>query len=126
MEDFTTRVVTLPNGKKIRAELAMNPEDVMRGMKYRESLAPDRGMLFVHGKMGSYRYWMYEVKVPLDLIWMDTNRKIVQMVHNAPPCAGPPEKCPAYGGGQQALYVLELLAGTAAKQNLHPGDVLDF
>jgi uncharacterized protein len=125
-DSFNSREITFPNGTKIRAELAMHPQDVTRGMKYRDSLAPDRGMLFFHGREGVYRYWMFEVKIPLDMLWMDKNHKIVQIVHNAPPCPGPSEKCPNYGGAYKSAYVLELPAGTALKNNLKPGMILEF
>lgn len=123
---YNTREVTLPNGKKIVAELAVYPADVLRGMKYRDSLAENRGMLFIHQKEGKYPYWMFEVKVPLDLIWMDRDHKVVQLVHRVPPCPGPQEKCLSYGGQFNAVYVLEVAAGVAAKNNIKPGMRLDF
>jgi len=125
-EDFNTVLVTLPNGTKIRAERVTHPRDMERGMKYRDSLPADRGMLFIHGSEGSYPYWMYEVKVPLDMIWLNSNRVIVQLVHKVPPCPGPKEKCMSYGGAFPAQYVLELAAGEAARHHLKPGMILDF
>jgi hypothetical protein len=126
VDEYNTRLVVLPDGYKVRAEVAISAEDMLRGMKYRESLDEDRGMLFLHNREGNYPYWMYEVKVALDLIWLDKDRRIVQIVHQAPPCPGPQEKCLTYGGAFKALYVLELKAGTAKKHNLKAGMVLDF
>lgn len=126
VDEYNTRLIVLPNGHKIRAEVAITQEEMLRGMKYRDSLDEDRGMLFLHNREGNYPYWMYEVKIPLDLIWLDKDRKIVQLVHQAPPCPGPPEKCLSYGGAFKALYVLELKAGMAKKHNLKPGMTLDF
>ena len=54
--------------------------EVLRGMMFRTSLAPDRGMLFVHPKPEHYTYWMYQTLIPLDIIWLDSNRDIVEMV----------------------------------------------
>lgn len=125
-EDYKTVAVKFPNGKEIRAEQIINRQDMMTGMMFRESLAPDRGMLFYHGREGKYPYWMYQVKVPLDLIWLDKNKKIVQLLHKAPPCPGPKEKCPVYGGAFAAAYVLEIAAGSAAANGLKPGMALDF
>ena len=125
-DQLNTRLVTFPNGNQIRAEFVSHPKDVMRGMKYRDSLDPSRGMLFQHGREGHYRYWMYEVRVPLDILWLDNRGVIVQLVHRAPPCPGPQEKCPSYGGDFPSLQVLELASGTAAKNGLKPGMRLDF
>src|ERR671936_2755034 len=74
LDEYRTREVTLPNGTKIRAEVMIHPTDMMRGMMFRDSLAPDRGMLFIHEQPGKYSYWMHQVKIPLDIIWMDSNR----------------------------------------------------
>jgi uncharacterized membrane protein (UPF0127 family) len=69
---------------------------------------------------------MFQVRVALDLIWMDKGKRIVQIVHKAPPCPGPKEKCPSYGGAFPSSFVLEIPAGTAASNGLKPGMVLDF
>lgn len=125
-EDLNTQIVKLPGGQAIRVEVMMRREDVMRGMKYRESLAPDRGMLFLHAQENYYPYWMYEVKIPLDIIWLDKKRRIVQILTNVKPCPGPPESCPAYGGQERAATVLELAGGMADKYGLKPGMGLEF
>jgi len=124
--ELNTVEIKLPDGFKIRAEMMVRPEDLVKGMKFRPSLEPNRGMLFMHSKEGSYAHWMYEVLIPLDMIWMDRNRRIVQVVHHAPPCPGPKEQCLSYGGQYPAIYILEVAAGTAARHGLKPGVQLDF
>lgn len=126
LEDYNTRPVRLPNGAVIRAEVMFRPEDMVRGMMYRDSLAPDRGMLFLHGEPGRYSYWMYQVKIPLDLIWLDADKRIVEMSPNTPPCRSKASQCPQYGGNQEALYVLELAAGSIEKHGLKLGSRLEF
>lgn len=125
-DEFHTRTVTLPNGKKVVAEVVTEQVDMMRGMMYRDSLAPNRGMLFIHGTPGAYGYWMYNVKIPLDIIWLDRNQTVVEMVANAQPCPGPASQCPSYGGKTSSLYVLELAGGVAAKHGIKVGDRLRF
>lgn len=126
LNELNVRTVTLPDGTKIRATLAIHQDDLVKGMKYRESLDEKDGMLFIYSQEGRYAFWMYEVKVPLDIIWLDKNRKVVQLVHQCPPCPGPREKCPNYGGQVPAQYVLEVKAGVAKKAGVRPGAVLDF
>lgn len=126
-EDLYTREVRLPDGTKFRAEVVTSKFDMSRGMMFRDSLAPDRGMLFIHGEPGLFPYWMYQVRIPLDLIWMDQNRLISEIVPNAEPCKSESAlKCPQYGGHRRALFILELNAGMAAKHKLKLGDRLDF
>jgi uncharacterized membrane protein (UPF0127 family) len=125
-EEYYTIPLRFPNGKTIRVEQLSDPRDIQRGMMFREELREDRGMLFYHGKPGYYSYWMYQVRIPLDIIWLDSRKRIVQVVHGAPPCPGPQEKCPVYGGGYEAQYVLEVRAGTAKANGLRPGVQLEF
>ena len=125
-EDYRTVPVRFPNGKEIRAEQMVNRQDMLNGMMFRDALPEGRGMLFYHGNEGQHAYWMYQVKVPLDLIWISRTKKIVQIVHKAPPCPGPSNQCPSYGGAFPASYVLEVPAGTAAANGLKPGMTLDF
>jgi uncharacterized protein len=127
MDDFRTRLITLPNGKSIRAEVVTHPTEMMRGMMFRDSLAEDRGMLFVHGSEGQFPYWMYQVRIPLDIIWLDRNQRIVEISAKTPPCpSAKATECPQFGGQQKALFILELAGGVAAKHGLKAGDVLNF
>ena len=127
IDEFHSREVKLPDGGKLRAEVMYNPADMMRGMMFRDSLAADRGMLFIHTTPGKYSYWMYQVKIPLDIIWMDRNRRIVEISANTPPCRSVSSKeCPHYGGSKDALFVLELAGGVAARHGLNVGDMLQF
>lgn len=118
--------VTLPGGQKIFAEVMSRPEDMRRGMMFREHLAPDRGMLFVHAVPGRYRYWMYQCLIPLDILWLDSERRIVEMSLDTPPCQDEAWQCPYYGGNHDAQFVLELAGGMARKYGLKLGDRLAF
>ena len=126
LEEYNTRLITLPDAYQVRAEVMTHPQDVMRGMMFRDELAPDRGMLFIHGEPGQYGYWMYQVRIPLDIIWLNGNRRIVEMSPNTPPCETKASQCPTYGGNENALYVLELAAGSIEKHGLRVGAALRF
>lgn len=127
LEDLNTTEITFPNGAKVVAETMLEQLDLTRGMMFRDSLASDRGMLFVYGKSQKTPFWMYQVRLPLDIVWMDRNRRVVEIVPSAQPCtAKKSSECPLYGGHEDALYILELNAGMAAKQGLKTGDVLLF
>jgi uncharacterized membrane protein (UPF0127 family) len=125
-DELIMRSVKLPDGQEIRAEEEITPIDMQKGMMFRDSLPRGRGMLFVHQKPGLYPYWMYQVRIPLDIIWMDTNRSIVEISPDTPPCKTRASQCPNYGGHQQAQFVLELGGGEAHRFGLHVGQTLDF
>ena len=122
-----SRAVTMPNGTKVYAEMAIEYAEMVRGLMFRDSLAPDRGMLFLHNKMGKYPYWMYQVRIPLDIIWMNNDKQVVEVLANVPPCpSAKSSECPTHGGTRDAQFVLELAAGMAAKYGVVVGTKVDF
>jgi uncharacterized membrane protein (UPF0127 family) len=124
---LTTVPVKLPDGTVIRAEVAMTPAEQQRGLMYRRELPPGRGMLFVFPQQGRRPFWMYHTLIPLDIIWLDSGRRIVYISLHTPPCPSEnPQECPSYGGEFEAQFVLELPAGAALQHGLKPGDRLDF
>jgi len=120
------RTVTLPNGDKIEAEVEITPADMQKGMMFRDALPPGHGMLFIHDKPGLYPYWMYQVRVPLDMLWLDANQRIVEISADTPPCKTKASLCASYGGHEQAQFVLELNGGQARRLGLTVGQVLQF
>jgi uncharacterized protein len=125
--DLNITEVTFPSGKKVVAETLLRDIDQMRGMMFRDSLAKDRGMLFVHPAEANYPYWMYQVRIPLDIIWMNHERRIVEISPSTPPCPSKSAReCPTFGGHEKARYVLELAGGGAALYGLRVGDTLSF
>ena len=126
LEGLDTRTVTLPDGQKVRAEVEIKPQDMARGMMFRESVPDGTGMLFIHSQPGKYPYWMYQVKIPLDILWLDGSRRIVEISEATPPCHTKASECPTFGGHAQARYVLELGAGQVKRHNLRLGDTLAF
>jgi len=126
-DELNLTQVTFPNGVKINAETMRRDVELMRGLMFRESLPASRGMLFIHPKEDTFRYWMYQTKIPLDMIWMDTDRRIVEMSLDTPPCrSASGTDCPSYGGNFKSKYVLEVNSGIARKNGLKTGDTLDF
>jgi uncharacterized protein len=124
--DFATLGVTLPGGQVIRAETMIENVDLLRGMMFRTSIAPDHGMLFVHPKPGLYWYWMYQTLIPLDIIWLDSNHSIVEIAADAQPCKTQASKCQHYGGNQMSAYVLEMGGGMAKRYGLQLGQTIQW
>jgi len=124
---FMKRAVTMPNGKTIYVEMAVEYSEMLRGMMFRDSLAEDSGMLFLHNKMGKHSYWMFQVKIPLDMVWIDKSKTVVEVLAKVPPCpSSRPADCPMFGGNQEAQFVLELAAGMAQKYGVTVGSKIDF
>lgn len=116
--------VVLPDGAAIQVELATDEATRTQGLMYRDYLAADRGMLFFFPQSGDYAFWMKNTLIPLDMIWIDEQRRIVHVKSDVPPCKADP--CPNYPPNANAKYVLELAAGVAAKHHLAKDQTLRF
>jgi len=119
-------LVTLPDGHEIHAQPMVDTADLLRGMQFRKSLDADHGMLYFQRQPGKYGYWMYQTLIPLDMIWIDADNKIVEIVENTPPCKTAASQCPLYGGHEMAKYVLQLRGGMAQKYGLKVGQQVQF
>lgn len=103
-----------------RVEVASQPDSRARGLMFRGHLKPDAGMLFIFGKEGHYGFWMKNTFIPLDIIWINRQKQVVHITHNARPCL--PWRCEPIYSNQPALYVLEVNAGLATVIGLKTGD----
>ena len=115
---------TMPSGAVYKLELALTPEDQAQGLMYRESLAPNTGMLFVFPTSEPHHFWMKNTMIPLDMIWMDAAGKVVFISAHTPPCKADP--CPTYGPDGPARQVLEIAGGMAAKEKITVGSTLSL
>ncbi len=118
-----TRII-LPDHSAIDVEVASDDPTREQGLMYRDSLAGNRGMIFLFPQAGEYPFWMKNTLIPLDMIWMDSQHRIVHIARDVQPCRADP--CANYPPNAQASSVLELAAGVAAKHHLVDGSVLRF
>jgi uncharacterized membrane protein (UPF0127 family) len=122
--DAAASRIILPDHSTIIVEVASDDATREQGLMYRDHLAADRGMIFLFPISGEYAFWMKNTLIPLDMIWMDADHRIVHIAHDVPPCKADP--CPNYPPHANASSVLELAAGVAARHHLNDGDVLRF
>lgn len=118
-------IVTFPSGTAIEAEVADTPEKQLFGLAFRESLPPDRGMLYIFDTSDRHKVRTKGFTFPVDVIWADESRHVVHLVERALPCEKDP--CPAYGPPpENARYVIETEAGFIAREKLSTGVELKF
>ena len=106
--------------KPFQAEIADTPEKHARGLMFRRCLKDDYGMLFVFAEEDIRSFWMKNTLIPLDMLFLNNEKQIVDMHCSVPPCRGDP--CPSYTSALPARYVLEIRGGTAKKLKLKIGD----
>lgn len=111
-------------GHRYNVEIAETEQQRERGLMFRDSLAPDSGMLFVHESEQPLSYWMKNTRIPLDILYFDQQRQLVS-VATAPPCSLG-NACPPFPSEGPARYVLELNAGDARKLHAVKGDRINF
>ncbi|HEX7677605.1 MAG TPA: DUF192 domain-containing protein [Thermoanaerobaculia bacterium] len=116
--------IVFPDHFAVTVEVASDEDTRSQGLMYRDHLADDRGMIFLFTQPGEYPFWMKNTLIPLDMIWMDSQHRIVHIAHDVQPCKADP--CPNYPPNAQASSVLELAAGVAARHHLANGNVLRF
>ncbi|MDE2235303.1 MAG: DUF192 domain-containing protein [Gammaproteobacteria bacterium] len=107
-------------GHRFGVEIASTEAAREHGLMYRTHMAPDHGMLFVFSDAQQRYFWMKNTLIPLDIIFFDAHKRLINVSANTPPCKTP--ECPTYGSAAPARYVLELNAGMAAKLGLKTGD----
>lgn len=105
-------------------EVADTPQSRERGLMWRKKLDRNRGMLFIFDVPGEYAFWMKNTYIPLDIIWIDENKRVVFISKNTQPhlCSNPPVINPRV----RAKYVLEVNAGISDEIKLKIGDEVKF
>ena len=124
-------VFNVNRGKKVcfgkdcfLVELAQTQEELSQGLMFRESLAQNRGMLFIFATQGVYNFWMKNTKIPLDIIWINDKKEVVFIKNSAQPCEE--YFCLPIEPGVEADFVLEVNAGLAEKIGLKTESKLIF
>jgi uncharacterized membrane protein (UPF0127 family) len=105
-----------------QVEIADTDEKRERGLMFREELCSDCGMLFVYNEEVKSKFWMKNTLIPLDIIWLDSDLKVIH-VANAVPCVT--EECELYGpSSEKSQYVLEVNRGISKNIGLEKGSTL--
>lgn len=117
----TVALVTI-NGTQVYAQIANTTEQQTRGLAGVSDLREDEGMLFAFTKPGYYSFWMKGMIVPIDIIWIGENGKVIGVTENVSPESYPQ----IYQPTTPSLYVLEVKSGWAARHNVSQGDLVDI
>jgi uncharacterized membrane protein (UPF0127 family) len=110
--------VTTTAGKKHRftVEVARTEAQQAQGLMNRESLAPDRGMIFPYDPPVAASFWMKNTLIPLDMIFIRADGTVARIEANTAPLSLDP--VPA---GELVGAVLELAGGRSAELGITPG-----
>jgi len=120
----TSSTVTIDTGEQklvFHVELAITPAEFQRGLMFRTQLAPDAGMLFVAKYPQMHTFWMKNTLIPLDMIFIGTDLRIVGIVENAEPQTLTERRVPGL-----SQYVLEIAGGVSGRMGIRAGQRVVF
>lgn len=108
------------NNVDFQVELAISQKEKENGLSNRDKLSENSGMLFLFDQKERYEFWMKDMKIPLDFVWISGD-KIIQVNRNVQPGQGNTvwPKTPIDA-------VLELNGNTCAKYDIKAGDKIEF
>jgi hypothetical protein len=102
-------------------EIADDEYQTQTGLMYRSSMEANQGMLFVFDDMMMRSFYMKNTAIPLDIIYLNSEKEIVSIQKNAKTFddTSLPSEAPAQ-------YVLEVKAGLSDKWKLEKGDKIQY
>ncbi len=107
----------------VQAEIADTKDKRKTGLMFRESLPKNQGMLFIFDREESHSFWMKNMRIPLDIIYICQDKRIVDIKADVAPCR---DSCYGLAPGAKAKYVLEVNAGFAEENKIEIGDKARF
>ena len=116
--DQVPLTITTTAGKKHRftVEVARTDAEQAQGLMNRQTLAPDRGMVFPYDPPRAASFWMKNTLIPLDIIFIRADGTIARIEANTVPLSLDP-----VASGEPVATVLELAGGRAAELGITPG-----
>lgn len=117
----------IASGYSFVVDIADTRASQARGLGGRRHLGAHEGMLFLYTDKSHHAFWMKDMVIPIDIIWLD-NRRIVHIEHYVrPPAPNTPDHAlRTYTPPQPANLVLEIAAGRARELKLKPGDLVGY
>ncbi|MCI0569797.1 MAG: DUF192 domain-containing protein [Myxococcaceae bacterium] len=117
--------VVLPDafgGKHVvQVEVATTPESRQRGLMHRRELRAGDGMLFIFPSDAVQSFWMKNTLIPLDMLFIDRERRVVGIVHRAEPLTLTPRSV-----GRVSRYVLEVPGGWSEERSIRVGSQVEL
>jgi len=97
-----------------------------KGLMFRQEMPEDEGMIFLFDDEHTLSFWMLNTLIPLDIIYIGKDWKVVSIQKNVPPCKSEVSKlrsdpCDTYPSKGNAQYVLEINGGLSDKLGIQEG-----
>lgn len=123
--DFRAGTITFNDHQQLSVALARTTIEHQQGLSGCQSLASGQGMYFIFPAKTGIAFWMKDMLIPLDIIWLADNT-VVGITADVPPPAYPQDSLPLYPAPVPVDGVLEIGAGEAQKLNIRQGSILEI
>lgn len=117
--DFLNLVI---NGFKFDVSIAEKESEWQRGLSFRKSIKENEAMLFVFPYEDRWSIWMKDMNFPIDVLWLDSNKKIIYLIDNMTPESYPNFFVPK----EKSKYVVEMSSNMIEKLAIKKGDQVFF
>jgi len=112
--------ISTPDGQAgFHVQVADNELTRATGLMFRTDMPANEGMIFLFDEPQQLTFWMKNTLIPLDMIFIDNDWKVVSIQKSAQPCKADP--CVLYPSEVPAKYVLEINAGLSDKLGIQKG-----
>jgi len=115
------KVKSAGKAHRFAVEVARTPQQQAKGLMFRTKLGPDEGMIFVNDPPRAAAFWMRNTVIPLDIIFIGTDHRILNIAAQAVPYDETPLPSAGLTSG-----VLELAGGRARELGIKPGDKVEW
>ena len=106
---------------KFSVEVAATPAEQEKGLMFRRTLAPDRGMIFPYDPSQNVAFWMKNTLIPLDMVFIRSDGHVARIAANTVPMSLEPVP-----SGEPVAAVLEIAGGRAAQIGMKSGDLVEW
>jgi hypothetical protein len=110
-------IITKAGVQVFSVEVMRSDEERAKGLMFRKELPEGRGMLFDFNPEQNVSMWMKNTLIPLDMIFIQSDGRILRIAENTKT-----ESEAIIPSGGLVRGVLEVIAGTARKFGIKPGD----
>ena len=120
------RILHLSPQIDIILEIANDDESRQRGLMFQTSLNTKHGMLFQFKSLDYWPIWMKNMNFPIDIMWLNQDKQVIDWVDNALPCPKIQTNCPIFKPKYPAMEVIELQAGQRCQHHIHFKQTLKY
>ena len=121
--NFESKAEVTIGAQTYKLTVADTDQARVEGLSGVEELRKNEGLLMIFDVDGLYEIWMKDMKIPIDIIWLDASKQVIYIVHNASPSLGTSK---IFTPKRPARYIIEVNAGAAKQQGLRIGSQIEF